>query len=272
MATKPTLPTIWHIPDRLWKKIRPLLGREKRPGTPGRPVVPYRTVFDGILYVLRTGCQWKRAPEKFGSGSTLHRRFQQWRRRGVFTRLWRIMLREYDSRRGIRWLWQAIDSAMTKAPLGGEATGKNPTDRAKSGTKRHVVCDQRGAPLALCVTGANRHDKRVALRVVDAIMVERPAPTEGAPQHLCGDKGYDFADVREGLTERGYTAHIPVRGTPAFTGKRRRKAKRWVVERAHSWLNRHRRLLVRWEKSEKNYVALIYFAFALQLYRLIVLG
>jgi transposase len=77
MATnKPTLPTIWHIPDRLWKKIKPLLGREKRPGTPGRPAVAFRMVFDGILYVLRTGCQWKHAPREFGSGSTLHRRFQ----------------------------------------------------------------------------------------------------------------------------------------------------------------------------------------------------
>ncbi len=272
MATKLTLPTIWHIPDPLWKKIRPLLGRQKPPRSPGRPVVPYRLVFDGILHVLRAGCQWKHAPEKFGSGSTLHRRFQQWRRRGVFTRLWRLLLREYDCKRGIRWLWQALDSATTKSPLGGRATGRNPTDRAKWGTKRHIITDQRGAPLGLCVTGANRHDKRVALRVVDAIAVERPVPTDAAPQHLCGDKGYDFDDVREGFAQRGYTAHIPARGTPQYTGRRRHKPKRWVVERTHSWLNRHRRLLVRWEKSDKNYVALIYFAFALRLYRLIVLG
>jgi putative transposase len=272
MATKPTLKTIWHIPDDLWKHIKPLLGKEKPPHTPGRPVVPYRVVFDGILYVLRTGCQWKVAPEKYGSGSTLHRRFQQWRRRGVFTRLWKLLLREYDTRRGIRWLWQALDSATTKAPLGGPQTGKNPTDRAKSGTKRHVVCDQRGAPLGLCVTGANRHDKKMALRVVDAIKVERPASSQRKPQHMCADKGYDFDDVREGFKERGYTAHIPQRGTPKYTGRRTHQPKRWVIERTHSWLNRHRRLLVRWEKSDKNYVALIHFAFTLQLYRLIVLG
>jgi transposase len=207
MATKPTLKTIWHIPDDLWKKIKPLLGKEKPPDTPGRPVVPYRVVFNGILYVLRTGCQWKVAPEKYGSGSTLHRRFQQWRRRGVFTRLWRLLLREYDDRRGILWLWQALDSAMTKAPLGGPQTGKNPTDRAKMGTKRHVVCDQRGAPLSLCVSGANRHDKKMALRVVDAIMVERPAASKRKPQHLCADKGYDFDDVREGFEQSVATRH-----------------------------------------------------------------
>lgn len=91
MVHKRTLKTIWHIPDDLWKQIEPQLGKEKRSGTPGRPVILYRRVFDGIVYVLRTGCQWKQAPEKFGSGSTLHRRFQQWRRRGIFKRLWRLL-------------------------------------------------------------------------------------------------------------------------------------------------------------------------------------
>ena len=272
MATKPTLNTIWHIPDDLWKKIKPLLGTEKALGTEGRPVVPYRVVFNGILYVLRTGCQWKHAPEKFGSGSTLHRRFQQWRKRGVFTRLHRILLRQYDARRGILWLWQALDSASTKAPLGGQKTGKNPTDRAKLGTKRHIVTDQRGAPLALVISGANRHDKKLALATIDAIAVERPRVSDQDKQHLCGDKGYDFDDVREGLEERGYTVHIPPRGVPPQSGARKHKAKRWVVERTHSWLNRYRRLLVRWEKNDENYAALIHFAFSIELYRLIVLG
>jgi putative transposase len=247
------------------------LGQRKEAGHNGASRHPFSVVFNGILYVLRTGCQWKHAPEKFGSGSTLHRRFQQWRKGGVFRRLWRILLREYDSRRGIRWLWQSLDSCMTKAPLGGKQTGKNPTDRAKSGTKRHIVTDQRGAPLSLCVSGANRHDKRMALPVVDAITVERPAPSDQRPQHMCGDKGYDFDDVREGFEQRGYTVHIPQRGVVLKRG-RKHKAKRWVVERTHRWLNRYRRLLVRWEKDDKNYTALIHFAFSIQLYRLIVLG
>lgn len=208
MARKRTLPTIGHIPDPLWKKIKPLLGKEKKVGTPGRPVVPYRTVMDGILYLLRTGGQWKHAPHEFGSGSTLHRRFQQWRKRGIFTRLWRLLLREYDSKRGILWLWPAIDSASTKAPLGGEKVGKNPTDRAKLGSKRHVVCDGRGAPLGLVISGANRHDKKKALAVIDAITVERPAVSDADKQHLCGDKGYDYEDVRAGLEARGlHNAH-----------------------------------------------------------------
>jgi transposase len=274
MARKTTLGTIWYIPDDLWDKIRPLLGREKQAGTVGRPAVPYRTCLDGILFVLRTGCQWKHAPREFGSGSTLHRRFQQWAQRGSFKRVWRLLLREYDVLRGIRWRWQALDSATTKAPLGGEATGKSPVDRGKLGTKRHVLTDQRGAPIGVKVTGANRHDSQAVRATLESIPVKRPTADAVGEQHLTADKGYDYPAVRRTLKRRGYTAHIPQRdGQPAKQrGKRRYKAKRWVVERTHSWTNRYRRLLVRWEKKETNYLALVHFAFALNLYRLIILG
>lgn len=119
MTTKRRLRTIWRIPDEFWSRIQPLLPPEKPAGTNGRPVVPFRTVMDGILYVLRTGCQWKALPKEFGSGSTCHRRFQQWVQAGVFQRLWIQVLREYDRRHGIGWRWQALDSVLVKAPLGG---------------------------------------------------------------------------------------------------------------------------------------------------------
>ena len=82
-----------------------------------------RPVLDGILYVLRTGCQWKAAPSEFGSASTLHRYFQEWTKKGVFFRLWKEALREYDALKRIDWGWQSLDGAMTKAPLGGEKSG-----------------------------------------------------------------------------------------------------------------------------------------------------
>jgi putative transposase len=274
MAPKTTLGTIWYIPDDLWDKVGPLLGREKQPGTVGRPPVPFRTCLDGILFVLRTGCQWKHAPKEFGSGSTLHRRFQAWVGRGVFKRIWRLLLKEYDELRGIQWRWQAIDSATTKAPLGGAATGKSPVDRGKLGTKRHVLTDQRGAPIGLEVTGANRHDSQAVRATLESLPRQRHASGATGEQHLTADKGYDYPAVRETLKRRGLVAHIPQRdGQPRKQhGKRRYKAKRWVVERTHSWANRYRRLLVRWEKKETNYVALIHFAFAINLYRLIILG
>jgi len=116
---KKKLPTIRRVPDDLWLEIAPILGKEKEPGTKGRPPVPFRKVIDGILYVLRTGCQWKALPKEYGSGSTAHRRFQQWTREGAFEKIWVKLLKIYDDIRGIKWKWQSLDSSSVKAPLGG---------------------------------------------------------------------------------------------------------------------------------------------------------
>ena len=99
---------------------------------------------DGIFYVLLTGCQWKASPRGFGAASTVHLRFQQWRVAGMFERLWQAGLMEYDGRHGLEWEWQAIDGALTKASLGEKGTGRNPTDRGKSGTKRSLLTEGTG--------------------------------------------------------------------------------------------------------------------------------
>jgi len=90
-----------------------------------------RRVFEAIAYVLRTGCQWKALPKENGSASSVHRYFLEWKRCGVFTKLWRRGLAEYDELEGIAWSWQSIDGAMVKVPLAQEAVGLNPTDRGK---------------------------------------------------------------------------------------------------------------------------------------------
>lgn len=271
-----TLKTIWRLPDRMWQAVRPLLGPEKARGSVGRPILPYRRALDGILWVLRTGCQWKAVPREFGSGSALHRRFQQWRAGSVFRILWQLMLSDYDRVRGIGWTWQSLDSAMTKSPLGGEETGRNPTDRGKLGTKRNTLADRRGAPLALYVTAANVHDMKAAAGTLERLVVHRPAVTAHASEHLCLDKGYDFPEMHRLLKRRHYEAHIRERGEDAAAAareaSRRHPARRWVVERDHAWLNRFRRLLVRWEKKVVNYEALVHFACAIIVYRLTILG
>lgn len=131
------LATIWRLPDDMWVNVQPLLPPEKQPGTPGRPAVPFRKVLDGILYVLRTGCQWKAVPKEFGSGSTCHKRFQEWERMGVFAKLWKILVAEYDELRGIRWQFQSLDSVTVKAPLGGRRRVRTPRigpNRGPNGT------------------------------------------------------------------------------------------------------------------------------------------
>jgi len=146
----------------------------------------------------------------------------------------------------------------------GKKTGKNPTDRAKSGVKRSVLTDGAGVPLGIAIEGANTHDKRLLEPTLDSMPVKRPTPTAARPQHFCADKGYDYPDVRALIAEWGYTAHIKSRGQER---EARRKlpgyrARRWVVERTHSWMNRFRRLLIRWEKKEKNYLAFLHLACA----------
>ena len=97
----------WRMADAFWRQLEPLLPKYATSSRGGRPRVNLRQVMDGIFYVLRTGCQWKALPREFGSGSTVHRYFQEWTERGVFGKAWRQMLARYDRRRGIGWHWQA---------------------------------------------------------------------------------------------------------------------------------------------------------------------
>ena len=268
----------WELSESMWQRIAPLLpkpksrwrGRgKKRRHVGGRPPADRQRVMAGLLYVLRTGCQWNAAPPAYGSGKTLHRYFQAWTRKGVFKKMWQQGLGAYDQVQGIQWKWQAVDGAMTKAPLGGEATGPHPTDRAKRGTKRSIVVDGRGVPLGLVADGAQRHDSKLLEPTLAAIVIPRPPPTAEQPQHLCLDNGYPGAPPEQTATQGGYILHRPdsAKGPKRKRQGGRRKARRWVVEVAHSWLNRFRRLLVRWEKKVANYLSMIYLACAIICWR-----
>lgn len=124
-------------------------------------------------------------------------------------------------------------------------------------------------PVGLTVAGANRHDMKLARDTLESVVVPRPEPAAEHPQGLCLDKGYDYQEVRDIVAEFGFTAHIRARGEEAMALKREAgfRARRWVVERAHSWMNRFRRLLVRWEKKPANYIALLHFACGLIAFR-----
>jgi putative transposase len=124
-------------------------------------------------------------------------------------------------------------------------------------------------PLGLAIDGANRHDSKMVEPTLKSIPVKRPKPTRNKPQGMCLDKGYDYDNVRDLVKEFGYTAHIKARGEEAQAIKRQAgfKARRWVVERTHSWMNRFRRILTRWEKKAENYLALLHLVCGLITYR-----
>lgn len=130
----------WEVTDEFWGRAQALLPVRQRPSDKtyvrraggGRKPKDARLVFEAIVYVLRTGCQWKALPaERFGSASAIHARFLQWEKAGFFEALWQAGLAEYDELQGIAWRWQSIDGAMMKAPLARQAVGPNPTDRGK---------------------------------------------------------------------------------------------------------------------------------------------
>jgi len=196
----------YEISDELWNIIKCLLPLPKPKKKLGRPRKDDRKIMNGIFYLLRTGCQWKALPRRYGAPSTVHDRFQEWQRVELFETMWQSGLLEYDIKKGLEWEWQAIDGAMTKAPLGGDGTGAKPTDRGKKGTKRSLLTEGKGIPLSVAVDGANRHDKMLVKETLDSIIVERPS--HKVIQNICMDKGYDYPDIEELVEEYGYTAHI----------------------------------------------------------------
>ena len=130
----------WEVTEEFWKRVEPLIPVRQRladrsyvrkVGGGRKPKEP-RLVFEAIVYVLRTGCQWKALPaERFGSSSAIHARYLEWEKAGVFEALWKRGLAEYDDLEGIAWRWQSIDGAMMKVPMAQSSVGPNPTDRGK---------------------------------------------------------------------------------------------------------------------------------------------
>ena len=275
--TKPKHVDYFQVPSKLWRIIKRELPKQPPQEGPGRPRIHNRAVVNGLWYILWTGCQWKAVHRTwFGvSSSVLHERFQTWQHEGRWQRIMRRMVRFYARERGIAWKWQSLDSKSVPAPLGGLATGKNPTDRGKAGSKIHLLVDERGAPLAVYVSGANQHDKWLADELIISIVVKRPT----SQQHLCADKGYDYPDVHAFAIAEQYIVHIKHRRrrgeppeTPLPEGAPRHPARRWVVERTLGWLAKRRSLRTRWCKKSENWLAFIMFACATVLHDLAIFG
>jgi len=109
------LPTIWHVPDALWVQVEPILLAADPPKATGRKRVDPRKALDGIIFRLRTGCQWNRLPKELGDDSSIHRTFQRWNRLGVFDELWATLLLECEELGGVDWQWQSVDGQLGKA-------------------------------------------------------------------------------------------------------------------------------------------------------------
>jgi transposase len=137
----------WTISDKFWEEVKSSIPKRKRDPNKtykyraggGRKALEARRVLEGILYCLRTGCQWKAIPREYGAASSIHQYFQEWIEAGFFIEIWKKGLEKYDEIKGIAWEWQSLDGSMVKAPIGSEQVGPNPTDRGKKWDKALLV-------------------------------------------------------------------------------------------------------------------------------------
>ncbi|MFD0391780.1 IS5 family transposase [Streptomyces nogalater] len=245
------------VSDELWSLIEPLLPEPGSKLVAGRPRVPDRQALCGILFVLHSGMQWEYLPQElgFGSGMTCWRRLAAWNEAGVWEKLHLVLLRKLRSAKKLGWSRAVIDSSHVRPPAGAQS-GPSPVDRARPGSKHHVLVDGQGIPLAVSLTGGNRNDVTQLLPLLDKVppvasVVGRP---RRRPDMLLADRGYDHDKYRRLLWRRGIRPAIAERGLPHGTGL---GIFRWVVERTISWLHGFRRLRIRRERRDDIHEAFL---------------
>ncbi len=133
MGKQETLDTIWEVPDELWERIEPVIVEVDPPKVRGRKRADPRQMLDGIIFRMRSGCQWNRLPKELGDDSTIHRTLQRWVELGVLRRVWAVLVEGCQELDGVRWEWQAADAAMGKARLGGRRLVPTPRTEVSQG-------------------------------------------------------------------------------------------------------------------------------------------
>lgn len=210
------------VSDELWERIEPLLPELPPHPQGGRPWVGNREALTGILFVLRSGIPWEMLPQEMGCGCgmTCWRRLRDWQAAGVWDQLHRVVLDDLREADKIDCSRAVVDSASLRALAGGSKTGPNPTDRAKPGSKHHVITDAQGIPLAAILTAANVNDIVELLPLVDQIpaIVGKPGRPRHKPDRVQGDRGYDSDQHRKKLRKRGITPVLAKRNTEHGSG------------------------------------------------------
>ncbi|MFF2520281.1 IS5 family transposase [Streptomyces sp. NPDC058086] len=239
----------WIVSDELWARIEPLVPVvPRRTDHPGRKRLDDRKVLSGILFVLYTGIPWEFLPQElgFGSGMTCWRRLRDWNDAGVWQRLHESLLAELNAAGALDWSTAVIDGSHVRAMKGGPKTGPSPVDRARTGSKHHLITEAHGIPLAASLTGGNRNDVTQLMPLIEAIppVRGRRGRPRRRPVRLYADRGYDHDKYRRQVRAVGITPVIARRGTEHGSGL---GIHRWVVEQSVALLHWFRRLRIRWE-------------------------
>lgn len=250
------------LAEKIWPVAQPILQKEKQ--LTGRPEYNVKSTFFGIMYVLENGIKWRCLPSEYGKVSTIHGKFMRWIREGRIQSIFENVRNEYLLVTDAFKNWYAVDTSYCKAPYA-KNSGKNPTDRGKRGIKKNLAIDSRGAPLAVGIAPANRHDSKTLLDIIKSIkQIKRSLFSI-----VAADSAYDAKGLRSESLKDGFILH-------ASTNRRRNQAKeivrpkgRWKVEATHSWLNNFRSLKICYAKSDLAFLGFLQIAAAVQLFRMI---
>ncbi|MDT0479592.1 IS5 family transposase [Streptomyces doebereineriae] len=259
----------WIVSDELWARIEPLLPVvRRRADHPGRRRLDDRKVLCGILFVLYTGIPWEFLPKElgFGSGMTCWRRLRDWNDAGVWQRLHESLLAELHAAGALDWSRAVIDGSHVRAMKGGPKTGPSPVDRARTGSKRHLITEAHGIPLAASLTGGNRNDVTQLMPLIEAVppVRGRRGRPRRRPDRLYADRGYDHDKYRKQVRAVGIAPVIARRGAEHGSGL---GVHRWVVEQSFALLHWFRRLRIRWEIRDDIHEAFLTLGCALICWR-----
>jgi transposase len=240
------------LPDALWSVTEPLLPAERAKPKSGRPPLSHRTALTGILFLLKSGIPWEMLPREMGCGSgmTCWHRSRDWQAACIWNRLHCVLLDRLGGAHAIDWNRACVDSASVPAKKGAIKTDHNPTDRGRAGSKRHIITDAQGVPLAVRITAANIPHSRLFDELIDAVPpVSRVAAGLAAAREIPCRLGDRIARRRIETSER-------------------LEHHRWVVERTLAWFSRFR-LTIRHERRVDIFEAFHHLAAALICWRFI---
>ena len=239
------------LTDKQWGQIEPHLPKQKKNKKGG----DNRKVFEGILWVLRTGSPWGQMPGEYAS--PCWRRLKRWQEQGVFQKLWKKLLSQLNKKDKIKWEECFIDGTFVQAKGGGEKAGKT-----KRGKATKLITERKGIPLSVHIDSASESEMKLVEPTLKQVSVGNG--TSGAPWNpdcLIGDKGYDSNWIREYLSKKGIEPIIPRNNKKArHQDKRKFHCWRWVIERTNAWLQNFRSLVVRYENLIETFSGFVYCA------------
>ena len=228
------------LTDEQWNILNPLIPKPRtRSDGRGRPWKSRRSVLNGIMWILRTGAPWADLPDRYPSFQTCHRRFQQWVRSDVMTKIMATLAEKLSAKGALDVREAFIDASFAAAKKGGARSEKRNAARGRRSWQLQIV---NGLPVSVCIESATPHEVTLATSTLLQMVVPE------APQNLIGDNAYDSDRLDEELSFYGIqliAPHRHNRKNPTQDGRRfKRYRRRWKIERLFAWLQNFRRLVV----------------------------